>query len=221
MKNKDFSQIRLDDIDIFRDRSNGCYNILFTKKIRTLSQILDDDLMNSIMINCKRETRQVIDAYVSLAKYKYLGVPLACDEELEEEYAWYHMPDFGFNKSIIFDIQRCVNNDHIFEGKTVLEVFKIIAEDKDKKLSTFHHESIKKIIKMYIESYEKSKFDSKNDEKEPIEGKNLDEVDVLSILKSQLTNLISTRDGLNTKIISLQEKIELLSNHQPENGIKR
>ena len=47
------------------------------------------------------------------------------------------------------------------------------------------------------------------------------EIQAISILRNQLSGLISVRDNLNEQILNLQQQIEILSDKQNKGGIKR
>ncbi len=223
MENKDFSQIRLEDIEIHHYSCNTFSNLFFRNKIKTLSQILDDDLMSSIMTHCRKETRKELTAFISLMKYQYLDIPLATDIKLNEKYSDNQrslLYNFGFVRKEVGNIEYFIKqNKYYFENKTMIDIFKKYISSEEN--VGYRPERAKRIMQMYIDSYEKSQLDSNANEAGLIKGENLDEADVLYILKSQLTKLISTRDILNTQIQHLVKQIELLSNHQPEDGIKK
>lgn len=223
MEEKDFSKIHLEDIGIYSAAVCSFHNLFKTKKIKNLVQILDEDLMMNIAMHCRKTTKMELTAFVSLMKYQYLDIPLAIDVKLNESCEGFggHWPCcFGFSDREITEIEYFISqNKYYLENKTIIDLFeKYISSKED---VGWHSGRTKKIMKMHIESYKKNELLSNTNENEFNEKENLTDVDVLSILKSQLTKLISTRDILDNQIESLQEKIELLSNRQPEDGIKK
>ena len=222
MEQIDLNQIKLEDTGIF-EKGKHSFCFAFSKYgITTVGQVLDDNLIKELLQKCQYKSRQELSGFISLLKYKYLGIPLTNDNILEKtksEIFDIDFRNFGLTKSNTYII---MNNYSWTPSKRVIDIFKEISNDK--KLQ-YTNPALIEILNLYIESYEKSKqlTQSTNNQDNPIENKtpSQQEHDILVILKDQLVKLLGVRDSLDIQIQDLQQKINALTNSKTEGGVSK
>lgn len=179
--------------------------------IKTVGQVLDDELMNEVLLHCRSlDTRNNIIAFIALIKYKYLGALIPQDILLEKEMKETDngntfddvIPRLGFHYRQYPYLRNLVEFN---KGKRLIDYFVdainngYFENDKNRRNNGYNKEflSTGAIIKMYIDSYVKShKYEDIN------------ELNLLHDLRRQLELLVENRDNLNMQIEELQDKID-------------
>ena len=209
MNQTNFNKILLQDTGIYN--SNYTFCSTFKKNnITLLSQVLDDDLMADVMLQCKSFTRRQLMGFISLIKFKYLNIPMVsigmldgyCEDEL------YELNDLGCNES---DINYIFKKICRIERSTELEADKLCEYklvDILKTILPYCKERTSNIIKVILDGYKqyKDEFIDKSSN------------EILQILKEQMEALSLMRDSLDVQINTLKEQIELLQNGQFRDG---
>ncbi len=220
--------------EILLKDTNLCYydssflQLLKKHNIIYVSQILDDDLMNSVFLRLKSSairTRE-LKGFVSLVKYKYSNIVDPSIDLLDETFVITN-PDNRYNREsnlhMLMELGVCnfdfssiedwfvnsfdfdINKEYTFE-----QVLRI----------TYPYWSLEKInkkrkmtnrIELMLEQYDKKKRN-----KFPI-----DSADALKELKAQLSALMSERDSIDRLIADVQNKIAMVEGKVENGGIKK
>ena len=198
-------------------RSNG---------INYVSQILDDELMNNLFLKLKSNalrTRE-LKGFISLAKYKYLGI---IDPEISKLDESIHIDlkagrplslecvlTLGMRDMDLYAIARNLkickdfNPNKKYTHEQILRmVYPLLCAEK----TTIRHKRIPLSVKLILEQYDKNKIKDMQDES----------VDALKMLKEQLVTLTAERDSLNKLIAGVQDKITTIENSKKNGGIKK
>lgn len=198
-------------------RSNG---------INYVSQILDDELMNNLFLKLKSNalrTRE-LKGFISLAKYKYLGI---IDPEISKLDESIHIDlkagrplslecvlMLGMRDMDLYAIARNLkickdfNPNKKYTHEEILRmVYPLLCAEK----TTIRHKRIPLSVKLILEQYDKNKIKDMQDES----------VDALKMLKEQLVTLTAERDSLNKLIAGVQDKITTIELSKKNGGIKK
>lgn len=197
-------------------RSNG---------INYISQILDDELMNDLYMKLRSSairTRE-LKGFVSLVKYKYMGI---MDPEVIrlDEIVNIHIGEdrpisveplyvLGLRDGDLYTIARNLKRCKEFNHKkryTYEEILRMVYPFICSERTTIKHKRIAPCIKLILEQYDKSVIKVKKD----------DSLEELRILKEQLDSLTAERDSLNKLIADVQAKINEIENIKKTGGIK-
>lgn len=196
--------------------------------IHYMSQVLDDELMNSLFIKVRRDAVRTRDlrGFISLAKYKYLNVIDPAIEVLDERFVSdlsktnfstsSNIPLLvelgiasGDDISICRNLRDCAQYDSS-KHYTLAEILKMVypsllSESKGK------HRRIAFNIQLLLEQYEKTKLNQIG------EGT----VEELTELKGQLSSLMAERNSIDKLIADIQAKIALIEQAKENGGIKK
>lgn len=222
MEQIDLNQIKLEDTGIFRREYHSFCSAFSKNKITTVGQVLDDNLMSEIIQRCKTQTRKELKGFIALLKYKYLEIPLSNNDILEQCY--FYPVDFAslglckfFQKDMEWEVKKA--KEEKIENKSLIDFI------KERIYTTIDHQNLLEILRLHIESYEKSKQLTQTTvpHETQIEDKNpsQQEHDILVILKDQLVKLVGVRDSLDAQIQDLQQKIDALTNSKTEGGVSK
>ncbi len=196
------------------------YATFRNRKISTVADILNDELMYDILRKVSIKTRKELECFISLIKYKYQGIPIVGDSFLEHPLSFQikssgfieipELDSLGFNTSkngrLRYLIDYAFKNNMINPKTTFINCFKLFTSD-ERIMNALNSLSVKEentrflaIIQIYVEYYE---------EKQKLTG---DEVNTIRILKSQLMGLINMRDTLDSEITKLETETNELMN---------
>ena len=200
--------------------------VLRSNGINYVSQILDDELMNNLFLKLKSSalrTRE-LKGFISLAKYKYLGI---IDPEISRLDESIHIDlkagrplslecvlTLGMRDMDLYAIARNLkkckdfNPNKKYTHEEILRmVYPLLCAEK----TTIRHKRIPLSVKLILEQYDKNKIKDMQDES----------VDALKMLKEQLVTLTAERDSLNKLIAGVQDKITTIENSKKNGGIKK
>lgn len=200
--------------------------VLRSNGINYISQILDDELMNNLFLKLKSNdlrTRE-LKGFISLAKYKYLGI---IDPEISKLDESIHIDlkagrplslecvfTLGMRDMDLYAIARNLkickdfNPNKKYTHEEILRmVYPLLSAEK----TTIRHKRIPLSIKLILEQYDKSLIKSLPDES----------LDTLKILREQLATLTAERYSLDRLIADVQDKISTIENSKKNGGIKK
>lgn len=220
--------------EILLKDTNLCYydssflQLLKKHNIIYVSQILDDDLMNSVFLRLKSSairTRE-LKGFVSLVKYKYSNIVDPSIDLLDETFVITN-PDSRFNREsnlhMLMELGVChldfssiedwfvnsfefdINKEYTFEQVLRITYPYWSLEKINRKLKMTNR------IELMLEQYDKKKRN-----KFPI-----DSADALKELKEQLVNLTLERDSLDLLIEKVKQQIVDIENSETIGGIKK
>lgn len=193
-----------------------------------MSQVLDDELMNSLFLKLRRDAVRTRDlkGFISLAKYKYLNVIDPAIEVLDERFfSDLTKNNFSINSnlpllvelgiasgddiSICRNLRNCAQYDSS-KQYTIAEILRMVyplllSESKGK------HRRIAFNIQLLLEQYDKTKLNQIG------EGT----VEELMELKGQLSSLMVERNSIDKLIADVQAKIALIEKAKENGGIKK
>ncbi len=215
MENLELDKILISESEFYY--SKYAYTSIFKKyNLKTVGDLLNDELMDGIKLRCHENTLKQINVLISLLKHKYLHEPLLYDIYLDKKIEYqginlYCFEDdekinllnlndiFGYSNSLKGIIERVFMNCFL---ELKAKNNKVILIDLFKKVLTKNiNPSINAIIKCYIDSYEKNK-------KYKLASNYIEE------LKNQVEVLIKKRDELDIEIYNLKKEIAELENHK-------
>ena len=228
MEKQDLSKLLIKDSEYYD--SNCAYNGVLKKKgITTIDQLLNDDVVASIMSQCQRNTRLQLLGFISMLKYKYANEPLCNEALLDKEIMF--ISDMsnalvlrngtqrinvdimnllgcprGTSHIILGEFYRIKNNPQLCKVAFPNDNFKLI--DFLKWILTIDKTYFKKVhpfINTYIEAHEKINVEDMNDE-------------LVNSLKFELQNLLQKKEKLDLQI---QNKKKTLSEIELNGGFKK
>lgn len=231
MEKYDFSKMLIKDSEFYRHDSSYT-STLRKHNITTVEQLFDDELISKISQKCQRSTRQQLNTFISLLKYKFLNIPLCNDALLDKKIDIYASKDLKCDHLQLEDSKyplhigeflgisyvygswlknKFITKENILDVKltdgkiTVIEFLRYISNNlgNDKK--------IKPAIVAYIESYDNNSKINKVDIN----------LDTITNLKNQLSELVKMRDNIDMQIVDLQQQINALSNNEVKDGIRK
>lgn len=238
MEQYNFSKMLIKDSEFYNPRCT--YVGMFKRNnITTINQLLDDEAINKIMEKCHPKTRKQLVGFVSMLKYKYLGVPLYNDILLNKELQLETNSSITLSNSDLLilkvgDKNECIAISQLLgcsheTGNAILKKFystinnpllyeynftnnNIILIDFLKwMLKNEQFKQTHPFIYIYIEVFENNqKINNKDNDPK-----------IINILKEQLTNLIKTKENLDIQISNLQQKINKLSNINTKGDIRK
>ena len=166
--------------------------------IKTVGQVLDDELMNEVLLHCRSlDTRNNIIAFIALIKYKYLGALIPQDILLEKE-----MKETDNGNTFDDVIPRLG-----FHYRQYPYLRNLIELNKGKRL-----------IDYFVDAINNGYFENDKNRRNNGYNKDINELNLLHDLRRQLELLVENRDNLNIQIQELQDKIETLE--QEKRGMR-
>lgn len=228
MENLDFSKITLMESGLCAYDSSYL-GVLRSNGINYISQILDDELMNSLYLKLRSyalRTRE-LKGFVSLVKYKYMGIIDPEVIRLDEKVNIYFNDDrpisleplyvLGMRDGDLYTIARNLKRCKDFNPKkkyTYEEILRMVYPFVSVEKTTIRHKRIAPCIKLILEQYDRILGKEIKDE----ESQELEE---LIVLREQLAGLTAERDSLNKLIADVRAKIALVENTKVNGGIKK
>ncbi|MCR4581307.1 MAG: hypothetical protein K5666_02220 [Bacilli bacterium] len=226
MENINLNEIQIKDFEYHCKETSR--NFLKRHNITTIAQLVDDDLMDQLLARCGPDTRIELRVMISLAKYKYLGIPLPLDALLDkkliiEEYEEGRFRFFVLVDNIkkkffireflgIHDVSaKHIERDFVRKSGISGDDIKLIDFFKWISISGYCGDYIERIALTYIESYEKSK-------KADI---NPNDINTIESLKKQLADVLDMKKQLDAQINDLKEKINQLSQSEDKGGTQK
>ena len=219
MERNELEKITLQDTGLYN--SNYSFsNVLRKNNITTVGQLFDDKLMNELFINCHRATRIQLRGFVSLLKYKYLNIPMVNNYVLEDDCQNIgYLRRLGFNEADITKIRDISERFNLYQELESDKIYDLL-----KGFLIHSNQRLTEIINLNLASYDneiQDTIEESSDISNENESHTSSEIQAISILRNQLSGLISVRDNLNEQILNLQQQIEILSDKQNKGGIKR
>lgn len=225
MEKLDLGQIELKNSGLYN--SNYAFSQAFKKhNITLVSQVLDEDLMNEVMLHCQSNTRKSLMGFISLVKYKFFKIPIVHSVSLDKLCSNHWLNELYSMGFCTNDIERINRYLEIYKSNIQIDInnlkkFKLIEVLKG--VLPFCSDRLGLIIKINLENYEQNKIANQETKTETStevsRNINSQNSDVIKLLKAQVTNLISMRNNIDTQIENLQQKIEELTDSK--GGIKK
>lgn len=219
MERNELEKITLQDTGLYN--SNYSFSSVLRKNnITTVGQLFNDKLMNELFINCHRSTRIQLRGFVSLLKYKYLNIPMVNNYVLEADCQNIgYLRRLGFNEADITKIRDISERYNLYQELESDKIYDLL-----KGFLIYSNQRFTEIINLNLASYDneiQNTIEESSDISNENESHTSSEIQAISILRNQLSGLISVRDNLNEQILNLQQQIEILSDKQNKGGIKR
>ena len=212
MEQFNLKQIKLEDTGLYENepKKNFLYSAFKKYKITTVAQVLDDDLMKQFSYRDRiyLYNEDELTGFRKLLKYKYLGIPMFNDYDLEkmylDEYCCWRL-GFSFYKleklKSIFEV--------LSQKKKNIRMLDILNEFVNSENWKKDDPVLYNVAKLNINSYNKSRNFIK------------DEYDTLLQLRVKLFSLIDERNNLDAQIEDIQQKIDALTNSKTEGGVSK
>ncbi len=191
------------------------YDVFDKYGIKTVDQIMDNNVMQNVMLNCENEKMiRSLMGFISLVNFKYNGVLIPENNLLNtvvdkksmtiDEFTMVFLR-LGFNEKQINVLRRKVP----FNGRRIIDVFNEclsndffdIPSNRIVGRSVREFLSIKSIMDMHAKSYNMQMNYAMNKS---------NELNELVFLRDQLSRLENVRDGLDLKINMLTKEIKTL-----------
>lgn len=228
MENLDLSKITLMESGLCAYDSSYL-SVLRSNGINYVSQILDDELMNNLYLKLRSSavrTRE-LKGFVSLAKYKYMGIidpeVMRLDETvnicIKESHGLSVEPLYtlGLRDSDSYVITRNLRRCKDFNPKkkyTYREILKLVYPFVAIEKTTIRGKRVAPCMQLILEQYDRNLGKVIQDEEQ-------EDLEELRNLREQLVRLTAERNSLNKLIADVQAKITLIENTKMNGGIKK